>query len=67
MSTAITKERVGKTSSRLKSRITGAFYLVSIASGIVVLFAHGRLGLALDFIAAACYVAVTVLFYEFSR
>jgi hypothetical protein len=67
MSTTLLKERIGEASPRSKARIAGAFYLVSILMGGVVLFVHGRLGLVVDLIATACYIGVTVLFYDLSR
>ena len=67
MSIAEVKQRITETSPRFKARITGVFYLVTILTGGVVLFVHGSLGLGFDLIAAACYVAVTALFYELSR
>ena len=67
MSTAELKERIAEASPHFKARITAVFYLVTILMGGVVLFVHGRLGLIVDFIAAACYVAVTALFYHVSQ
>lgn len=67
MSTAITTKRVAEASPRFKAAITGVFYLVTILTGAVVLFAHSRLGLVFDLIACACYIAVTALFYELSK
>jgi hypothetical protein len=67
MNTAEMKERIAEASPRFKATITGVFYLVTILTGAVVLFAHGRLGLVLDLIASVCYIAVTALFYELSR
>ncbi|MGA8621160.1 MAG: hypothetical protein WB660_21885 [Candidatus Sulfotelmatobacter sp.] len=67
MSTAELKERIAESSPRFKSRITGVFYLVTILTGGVVLFVQGRLGLVFDLVVAACYIAVTALFYELSR
>ena len=67
MSTAELKERIAEASPRFKTRITGVFYLVTILTGGVVLFVHGRLALVVDLIAAACYIAVTALFYELNR
>jgi hypothetical protein len=67
MSTTLLKERIGEASPRSKARIAGAFYLVSILMGGVVFFVHGRLGLVVDLIATACYIGVTVLFYDLSR
>jgi hypothetical protein len=67
MNTAERKARLVDASPRLKARITGSFYLVTILMGGVVLFAQGRLGLGFDLIASACYIAVTALFYELNR
>jgi hypothetical protein len=66
MNTADMK-RIAEASPRLKARITGAFYLVTILIGGIVLFVHGRLGLVVNLIATACYIAVTALFYHLSR
>ena len=59
--------RIGEASPSFQSRIAAAFYLVTILMGGVVLFMQGRLGLVVDLIATACYIAVTVLFYRLSR
>jgi hypothetical protein len=67
MSTAELKEQIAEVSPRFKSRITGVFYLVTILTGGVVLFAHSRLGLVFDLIACVCYIAMTALFYELSK
>jgi hypothetical protein len=67
MTTAQMKERIAESSPRFKSGITGVFYLVTIVMGGVVFFLHGRFGLMVDFIATACYIAVTALFYGLSR
>jgi hypothetical protein len=66
MNTAEVK-RIVEASPRFKARIVGVFYLVTILTGGLVLFVHGRLGLIVDFIAAACYIAVTALFYHLSQ
>jgi len=59
--------RFAEASPRFQARIAVAFYLVTIVMGGVVLFVQGRLGLAGDLIAIACYAAVTGLFYRLSR
>jgi hypothetical protein len=60
-------ERTVEASPRFKSIITGAFYLVTMLTGGVVLFVQGRLGLVVDLVATACYIGVTALFYRLSR
>jgi hypothetical protein len=57
-------ERIGEASPCLKARIAGVFYLLNIATGALALFASGRLGVAANLIAAMCYIAVTLLFYD---
>jgi hypothetical protein len=67
MNTTEMKGRIGEGSPRFKARITGIFYLLTIVTGLVVLFAQGRLGLVLELIASVCYVAMTALFYALTR
>jgi len=56
-------ERISDASPRRKVRIAGVFYLLNILTGAIALFVSGRLGVAANLIAAACYVVVTLLFY----
>ena len=56
-------ERISDASPRRKARIARVFYLLNIVTGAIALFVSGRLGLAANLIAAACYVVVTLLFY----
>jgi hypothetical protein len=67
MSTTKLKELIAEASPRFKARITAIFYLVTILMGGVVLLVHGKLGLVFDLVAAGCYIAVMVLFYELNR
>ena len=64
MSIAEMKERIAEASPRFQSRITGIFYLVTIVTGGVVLFVHGRLNIAGGLIAVAVMVVVTLLVYD---
>ena len=59
--------RITEASPRFQSSIAAVFYLVTILMGGVVLFMQGRLGLVVDLIATACYIAVTALFCRLSR
>jgi len=67
MNTPVMTERIAEGSPRFKARIVVVFYLVTILTGGVVLFVHGRLGLLVDLIATACYIAVTALFYHLTQ
>jgi hypothetical protein len=56
-------ERIAKASPRFKARIAGVFYFLTFVTGILALvFVRGRLVASL--IATACYIAVTLLFYD---
>ena len=49
----------------LKARIAGAFYLLSILTGIfAVTAASGSLSLASNLVGSACYVVVTLILYD---
>jgi Domain of unknown function (DUF4386) len=61
MNTAIMTGRIKEASPH--ARTAGVFYLLTFATGIYGMQVHSRLGLAAEVIAAACYVAVTLLFY----
>lgn len=53
-------------SSRLKARMAGLFYLLTIVTGALAAFSTGKLFEyrdAMNLSASACYVAVTLLFY----
>jgi hypothetical protein len=63
-------ERIAAASPRLKARIAGAFYLLTIVLGVFAFFFAGPLsaiGVAANYIAAASYVVVAVLFYFMFR
>ena len=56
-------DRIAKASPRFKARIAGVFYLLVFVTGMFSLVSvRGRL--MANLIATACYVAVTLLFYE---
>jgi hypothetical protein len=64
MSTALMMQRIAEVSPRLKARIAGMFYLLTIFGGSLALFLHGRLYSVADLIAGASYAAVTLLLYD---
>ncbi len=61
MSTTVITERIAEASPH--ARMAGIFYLLTFVTGIFAMMVHNRLGFAAGLIAAACYIAVTLLFY----
>lgn len=59
-------KRISEASPKLKARVAGAFYLVTFLTGIVALV-YIRAQLVANLIATACYIAVTILFYDLFR
>jgi hypothetical protein len=59
------KERIAEVSPLLKARIAGAFYLLSILTGLAAeMIAKGSLSVAANLVGTACYVAVTLILYD---
>jgi len=46
------------------ARIAGVFYLLTFVSGVIALVVRGTVGVSGGLVAAACYVVVTLLFYD---
>src|SRR5271166_3292191 len=68
MSTAVLMEPIVKVSPRLKARIAGALYLLSVVTAAFTeLFVRGRLNIAGGLIAIAVMAVVTLLLYEIFR
>jgi hypothetical protein len=67
MNTAAMMDRLAGASPHFTARIAGVFYLLNIVTGALALFVRGRLNLAAILIATACYIAVTLLFYDIFR
>ncbi len=65
---AMVLERVSEPSPRLMARIAGVFYLLNILTGSLAIFfaarGHVAWANAVNLAATACYIAVTLLFYE---
>lgn len=60
--------RIAEAAPRDKGRgIVGAYYLLTILSGVFVLFFQGTLALAGDLIVTLVYIALTIVFYAFSK
>ena len=67
MTTAGMMARIAEAPPRHKAGIVGAYYLLTILVGVLVLFFQGSLGLAAELIATVVYIAVTILFYAWSK
>lgn len=50
----------------LKDRLVGIYYLLTILTGVFVLFFRGRSAFAVDLIVGISYIAVTAFFYVLS-
>jgi len=66
MTTTETTRRIAVAAPRHRGKLIGAYYLLTILTGLFVLFYPGKLAFAADLIATVFYVAMTVLFYELS-
>jgi len=60
-------EHGAEASSRRRTKFVVIYYLLTILTGALLLFFHGRAAFATDLIASLCYVGVTAVFYEFSK
>lgn len=67
MSNAEMMERIAKTAPRFKAGFVVIYYLLTIVTGSLLLFFHGRLAFAADLTASVFYLAVTALFYDLSK
>jgi hypothetical protein len=63
MSTAEIAKRITQASPRVRSRFIGIYYLLTIVTGIFVLYFHGRLAFAADLVVGILYLAVTAFLY----
>jgi multisubunit Na+/H+ antiporter MnhF subunit len=51
---------------RVKDRLVGIYYLLTILTGVFVLFFRGRSAFAVDLIVGISYIAITAFFYVVS-
>jgi hypothetical protein len=67
MSTTFTTKPLQQLTSGAKSEAVVIFYLLTFCIGGLFLFGGGRLGFAIELIAAMLYVSVTALFYAVTK
>jgi hypothetical protein len=67
MTLRVMKQQTAEASPRFKGDIAAVFYLLTILTGVLVFVAGGRQVIAVDVIATAFYVGMTVLFYVLTR
>jgi hypothetical protein len=60
-------ERIAEASPGFKARIAGVFYLLTFLTGGFALVVRSGVGVAAGLVAGACYIAVTLLFYDLFR
>ena len=66
MSTVEITKPMAEGSPRARNRFVLAYYLVSILTGMVFFFMHGRFAFAANLVAAVFYLLATAAFYESS-
>jgi hypothetical protein len=65
MSATPMTQRISET-PHFKDRLVGAYYLLTILTGVFVLFFRGRSAFAVDLIVGISYIAITAFFYVVS-
>lgn len=66
MSTAAVTKQVSENKAAVGSRIVGAYYLLTVLTGISVLVSKGRFAFAVDVFLGVFYLVVTAFLYGFS-
>lgn len=66
MSTAELTKRMTPSSTRVRSRLIGAYYLLTILTGAFVLLFHGRLAVVADLVVGMVYLLATAFIYGLS-
>ena len=67
MSTMTTPRPVPQEPSRLKTKMVGVFYLLTLLVGGFFFLAGGKVGFVVDVTAAMFYIAATALFYAVNK
>ena len=63
MSTAEIAKRITEASPQVRSRFIGIYYLLTIVTGVFVLFFRGRMAFTADLIVGILYLVVTAFLY----
>jgi len=66
MSTIEITKRLPASTPRVASKFIGLYYILTILTGVFVLFFHGRFAFAADLLAGIFYLVVTAFLYGFS-
>lgn len=66
MSTIEVTKHIQESSSRVRSGLVGAYYLLTIATGAFVLLFHGRRAFSVDLMVGILYLVVTAFLYGMS-
>ena len=67
MSTVEITKKITEASPRLMPLLVGAYYLITILTGVFVLFFQSRSALAADLIAGGFYLVITGALYSVSK
>lgn len=67
MSTILTTKTAPEVASRLKAKMVGGFYLLTLLIGGFFFLVGGRVGFVADLTAAMFYIAATALFYAANK
>ena len=66
MNTVEISEQAGQNSPTIGANIVAAYYLLTIVTGIFVLFFHGKAAFAVDLMVGVFYLVVTAFLYGLS-
>jgi hypothetical protein len=60
-------EHTAQSAAHLKTNFVVGYYLLTIVTSTIILFAHGKLAFAADLFAGLFYLAVTAVLYDLSH